>query len=134
VWEDGGTEDQAIAGLLHDAIEDAGQSHASIAGLPGVNCLGGSCQLRRRVSPCHPPAMAGGWRRENWPTPTRQSSLRRRVSDRHQASDPLAVAPAHAPPHRYGGAHEPADPTVRRQRVARHRQLTPGVRGRLAGS
>lgn len=31
VWEDGGTEDQAIAGLLHDAIEDAGQCHASIA-------------------------------------------------------------------------------------------------------
>jgi (p)ppGpp synthase/HD superfamily hydrolase len=31
VWEDGGDEDQAIAGLLHDAIEDAGQSHASIA-------------------------------------------------------------------------------------------------------
>lgn len=31
VWEDGGSEDQAIAGLLHDAIEDSGQSHASIA-------------------------------------------------------------------------------------------------------
>ncbi len=31
VWEDAGDEDQAIAGLLHDAIEDAGQSHASIA-------------------------------------------------------------------------------------------------------
>ena len=31
VWEDGGTEDQAIAALLHDAIEDAGQSHTSIA-------------------------------------------------------------------------------------------------------
>ena len=31
VWEDGGTEDQAIAGLLHDAIEDAGQDHGSIA-------------------------------------------------------------------------------------------------------
>lgn len=30
VWEDGGNEDQAIAGLLHDAIEDAGQTHASI--------------------------------------------------------------------------------------------------------
>ncbi|MCS5693619.1 HD domain-containing protein [Cyanobium sp. FGCU-6] len=30
VWEDGGSEDQAIAALLHDAIEDAGQSHASI--------------------------------------------------------------------------------------------------------
>ena len=31
VWEDGGNEDQAIAALLHDAIEDAGQSHTSIA-------------------------------------------------------------------------------------------------------
>lgn len=31
LWEDGGTEDQAIAALLHDAIEDAGQSHTSIA-------------------------------------------------------------------------------------------------------
>lgn len=31
VWEDGGTEDQAIAGLLHDAIEDAEQTHTSIA-------------------------------------------------------------------------------------------------------
>jgi (p)ppGpp synthase/HD superfamily hydrolase len=30
VWEDGGTEDQAIAGLLHDSIEDQEQSHASI--------------------------------------------------------------------------------------------------------
>ena len=36
VWEDGGTEDQAIAGLLHDAIEDAGQSHSSIAERFGV--------------------------------------------------------------------------------------------------
>jgi len=31
VWEDGGSENQAIAALLHDAIEDAGQSHASIS-------------------------------------------------------------------------------------------------------
>jgi (p)ppGpp synthase/HD superfamily hydrolase len=31
VWEDGGSEDQAIAALLHDAIEDAGQDHSSIA-------------------------------------------------------------------------------------------------------
>ena len=31
VWEDGGNEDQAIAALLHDAIEDAGQSHGSIS-------------------------------------------------------------------------------------------------------
>ena len=36
VWEDGGNEDQAIAALLHDAIEDAGQSHASIAERFGV--------------------------------------------------------------------------------------------------
>ena len=31
VWEDGGNEDEAIAGLLHDAIEDAGQTRESIA-------------------------------------------------------------------------------------------------------
>ena len=30
VWEDGGSEDQAIAALLHDAIEDAGQDEATI--------------------------------------------------------------------------------------------------------
>ena len=31
VWEDNGDEDQAIAGLLHDAIEDAGVSEIQIA-------------------------------------------------------------------------------------------------------
>jgi (p)ppGpp synthase/HD superfamily hydrolase len=31
VWEDGGNEDQAIAGLLHNAIEDAGQTHATLS-------------------------------------------------------------------------------------------------------
>jgi (p)ppGpp synthase/HD superfamily hydrolase len=31
VWEYGGNEDEAIAGLLHDAIEDAGQTRESIA-------------------------------------------------------------------------------------------------------
>ena len=36
VWEDGGSEDQAIAALLHDAIEDAGQTHTSIADRFGV--------------------------------------------------------------------------------------------------
>ena len=36
VWEDGGNEDQAIAALLHDAIEDAGQSHGSINGRFGT--------------------------------------------------------------------------------------------------
>ena len=32
VWEDGGDEEQAIAALLHDAIEDAGVSAAQITG------------------------------------------------------------------------------------------------------
>ncbi len=36
VWEDGGTENQAIAALLHDAIEDAGQSHGLIQGRFGT--------------------------------------------------------------------------------------------------
>jgi (p)ppGpp synthase/HD superfamily hydrolase len=31
VWEDGGDEEQAIAGLLHDAIEDAGVTEGQIA-------------------------------------------------------------------------------------------------------
>ncbi|MFL0753573.1 MAG: HD domain-containing protein [Prochlorococcus sp.] len=36
VWEDDGTEDQAIAALLHDAIEDSAQSHGSITERFGV--------------------------------------------------------------------------------------------------
>ena len=40
VWEDGGSENQAIAGLLHDAIEDAGQSHGSIAARFGEEVAG----------------------------------------------------------------------------------------------
>ena len=36
MWEDGGNEDQAIAALLHDAIEDPGESHGSIANRFGV--------------------------------------------------------------------------------------------------
>jgi (p)ppGpp synthase/HD superfamily hydrolase len=31
IWEDGGDEEQAIAGLLHDAIEDAGVTSSRIA-------------------------------------------------------------------------------------------------------
>lgn len=31
VWEDGGDEEQAIVGLLHDSIEDADQTCESIA-------------------------------------------------------------------------------------------------------
>ena len=37
VWEDGGNEDQAIAALLHDSIEDSGQTHDSIAERFGTN-------------------------------------------------------------------------------------------------
>ena len=37
VWEDEGSEDQAIAGLLHDAIEDTGQDNGTIARRFGVN-------------------------------------------------------------------------------------------------
>jgi len=36
-----------------------------LAQLPGVNYLGGSRQLRRRVPPLSPPAMAGGGDTEN---------------------------------------------------------------------
>lgn len=31
LWEDGGNADQAIAAMLHDGIEDASESHSSIA-------------------------------------------------------------------------------------------------------
>ncbi len=48
-------------------------------------------------------------------------------SDRPQASSPLANLPAAAPPEHCSGAHEPADPTVRRRRGAHHRHLAPGV-------
>ncbi|CAK6692900.1 hypothetical protein BBFGKLBO_01327 [Synechococcus sp. CBW1107] len=40
VWEDGGSENEAIAGLLHDAIEDADQSHDSIAQCFGPEVAG----------------------------------------------------------------------------------------------
>ena len=38
---------------------------AQIVLVPGVNYLGGSRQLRRRVPPLSPPAMAGGGDSEN---------------------------------------------------------------------
>ncbi|MCX5946961.1 MAG: hypothetical protein NTY67_01810 [Cyanobacteria bacterium] len=46
---------------LRGSIEPtAGGGPAFIAQVPGVNYVGGSRQLRRRVTPCPPPAMAGG--------------------------------------------------------------------------
>ena len=52
VWEDGGTEDQAIAALLHDAIEDADQSHESIAARFGGTVASTACRIKplRRMS------------------------------------------------------------------------------------
>jgi (p)ppGpp synthase/HD superfamily hydrolase len=45
VWEDGGNEHQAIAALLHDAIEDAGQTEDSIRRLfgPEVAAIVAAC-------------------------------------------------------------------------------------------
>ena len=54
VWEDGGTEDQAIAALLHDAIEDAGQSHGSIAerfGIPVADIVRDCTDTSEEISP-----------------------------------------------------------------------------------
>lgn len=53
VWEDGGNEDQAIAGLLHDSIEDAGQTHASIMERFGLN-------VANIVSDCTDPGKVQG--------------------------------------------------------------------------
>ena len=56
VWEDGGSEDQAIAALLHDAIEDAGQSHGSIAerfGIPVADIVRDCTDTSEEISPEH---------------------------------------------------------------------------------
>ena len=60
VWEDGGNEEQAIAALLHDAIEDAGQSHASIAERFG----GGVADIVRDCTDTSPEAKPG--EKEPW--------------------------------------------------------------------
>jgi (p)ppGpp synthase/HD superfamily hydrolase len=61
VWEDGGTEDQAIAALLHDAIEDADQDEASIARRYGE-------RVGRIVADCTDTAgpMTPGAKKEPW--------------------------------------------------------------------
>ena len=40
VLHDGGTESEAIAGLLHDAIEDAGVKPKQIRSATGARCRG----------------------------------------------------------------------------------------------
>jgi (p)ppGpp synthase/HD superfamily hydrolase len=61
VWEDGGDEEQAIAGLLHDAIEDADQDEASIAGRYGI-------RVGQIVADCTDTAgpVAPGAKKEPW--------------------------------------------------------------------
>ncbi len=61
VWEDGGDEDQAIAALLHDAIEDAGVSQHQIAAQFGE-------RVGRMVADCTDTsgAVAAGGQKEPW--------------------------------------------------------------------
>ncbi|MEA5422259.1 hypothetical protein [Synechococcus sp. CCY9202] len=59
-------------------------SNPVFAVVPDVNYVGGSRQLRRRVPPCHPPAMAGGWQGEIGSFLVRPFSGGQRVSDRRQ--------------------------------------------------
>jgi (p)ppGpp synthase/HD superfamily hydrolase len=61
IWEDGGDEEQAIAGLLHDAIEDAGVTEAQIAARFGS-------QVARIVADCTDTsgAVAAGGEKEAW--------------------------------------------------------------------
>ncbi len=85
VWEDGGDEEQAIAGLLHDAIEDADQDEASIAGRYGE-------RVGRIVADCTDTAgpMVPGGKKENW-------LLRKRryvASLEHKPLDSLLVTAA----------------------------------------
>ncbi len=85
VWEDGGDEEQAIAGLLHDSIEDAGQDEASIAGRYGE-------RVGRIVADCTDTAgpVAPGAKKEPW-------LLRKRryvVSLEHKPLDSLLVTAA----------------------------------------
>ncbi len=85
VWEDGGDEEQAIAGLLHDAIEDADQDEASIAGRYGE-------RVGRIVADCTDTAgpVAPGAKKEPW-------ILRKRryvASLEHKPLDSLLVTAA----------------------------------------
>lgn len=61
VWEDGGDEDQAIAALLHDAIEDAGVSQHQIAAPFGE-------RVGRMVADCTDTsgAVVAGGEKEPW--------------------------------------------------------------------
>ena len=61
VWEDGGSENQAIAALLHDAIEDAGQSQASIAARFGEEVAAIVVDCTDTAGPVEPGAEKEPW-------------------------------------------------------------------------
>ncbi|MFM7676483.1 MAG: HD domain-containing protein, partial [Synechococcus sp.] len=61
VWEDGGSENEAIAALLHDAIEDAGQSHESIAARFGEEVAGLVQDCTDTAGPVAPGAPKEPW-------------------------------------------------------------------------
>ena len=95
--------------------EPAGAERAAPRHLvPGVNYLGGSRQLRRRV----PPSLPLPWQGEATP----------------KTEPPAGLVVADTSARTCSGAHEPADPTVRRQRGAHLRHLAPGGGLWLAGN
>jgi len=115
----------------------------TVPDLPGVNYIGGCVNYVGGFRPLPPPAMAGGGdskklshcrRQDTWPTLPRSSAMEPGSSDRSQASSPLAGALVAVPSERCSGAHEPADPTVRRQRGAHLRHLAPGGGMWLSGN
>lgn len=77
IWEDGGDEDQAIAGLLHDAIEDAGITDGLIAARFGA-------RVAQIVLDCTDTsgAVAAGGEKEPW-------LLRKTRTIEHLQSAPL---------------------------------------------
>jgi hypothetical protein len=98
-----------------------------LAGSPAPSPCHGRGRRQRKLS--HP------GRHETWSALPRSPAMEaRRASDRHQATTRLdGSAPDLLSP-LLRGAHEPSDPTVRRQRGAHHRHLAPGSGWRLAGN
>ena len=91
------------------------------------------CQLRRRARQLRQRKVSHRRRHDTWPTLSRSTAMVPGLSDRPQASSPFAGALVVVPPERCSGAHEPADPTVRRQCGAHHRHLAAGVGSWIGG-
>jgi hypothetical protein len=150
-------ETSAITATKPPEFGSAGENWSQEGWLVRVNwqplrqALVARCQLRRRLasitlagspaaSPCHGRGrrqrkLSHPGRHETWSAlPCSPAMETRRASDRHQATTRLdGSAPDLLSP-LSRGAHEPSDPTVRRQRGAHHRHLAPGSGWRLAGN